>query len=295
VLGDWLGYWGHFPAPEGWGHVPAWGFATAIASRSPALAEGARVFGFVPMASHLTVRPAPHPLGFVDAAPHRADVKRIYVQYLAVEGEGDDAELVWRPLFGTAVVLDLLLDEAEFHGAGTVVLTSASSKTACGLAFLLRDQPVRTVGLTSPARRDWVRGVELYDAVLGYDELASLDAPDDAVLVDFAGDGALVHRVHDRLGAALRRSLLVGYTHRRDEAVAPPPSAEVFSAPDEIARRGRALAAPYAQAWKRFAPLAERIARLERLADGDAIVRTYRALLEGRADPGIGYVASLAP
>ena len=35
-IGDKLGYWRFFPAPEGWGHVPVWGFAEVIESRHEA-------------------------------------------------------------------------------------------------------------------------------------------------------------------------------------------------------------------------------------------------------------------
>jgi hypothetical protein len=291
VLGDQLGYWRRFPAPDGWGRIPAWGYATVTVSRAPGVAEGARVFGFVPMASHVTIRPVPHPLGFRDAAPHSADLNPIYIQYLAVDDEAEDAALVWRPLFGTSVLLDLDLGE---HGLpDTVVLTSASSKTAIGLAHLLRARPVRVVGLTSPARRAWVQELGLYDEVLGYDRLDRLDAGADVALIDFAGDWALVGRLHERLGPALRRSLLVGYTHRRGEAVAPPVSAVRYSAPAEIVRRGRSLATDYAAAWRAFAPVAERVLRIERLSGGDALVGAYRALLEGRADPGVAHIVEL--
>jgi len=58
AFGDELGYWRIFPAPERWGLLPAWGYARGLASRSPALAEGQRVYGLVPTASYLTVRPS---------------------------------------------------------------------------------------------------------------------------------------------------------------------------------------------------------------------------------------------
>lgn len=296
VLGDQLGYWRVFPAPAGWGRVPAWGYARVVASRSPGLAEGQRVFGLVPMGTELTVRPAPSPLGFVDTTAHRSELAGVYNHYLSVEGEGDDAGLVMRPLFGTSVVLEMVLGEGGFGGARTVVLTSASSKTAYGLAHLLREHAVETVGLTSAARRAWVEGLGLYDAVLRYDDVGELTAPGGALLVDFAGDRALVRRVHEQLGEALLRSVLVGYTHRRgevDEAPLPGPAPEFFFAPDEMARRGRELGPRYAAAWQGFAPVAARAMRIERITGGDELVRVYRDLLEGQADPAVGYVVSL--
>jgi Protein of unknown function (DUF2855) len=296
TFGDRLGYWRLFPAPEGWGRIPAWGYALVVASRSAALAEGRRMFGLVPMGTYVTVRPAAHPVGFVDAAPHRAELSPVYNQYLSVEGEGDDAALVMRPLFGTSVLLDLLLAEAGFEEARTVVLTSASSKTAYGLAHLLRKRPVDTIGLTSAPRRGWVEGLGLYDAVLAYEEVDDLEAPGGGVLVDFAGDQALVRRVHEQFGDALTRSILVGFTHRHlpaEEAPLPGPVPQFFFAPDEIIRRGRELGLRYAEAWRDFAPVAERTMRIERVTDGDELVRVYRELLEGRVDPAVGYVVSL--
>ena len=298
TLGDRLGYWRLFPAPAGWGRIPAWGYARAVTSRSSVLAVGRRVFGLVPMATYVTVLPAPHPVGFVDAAPHRAELSPVYNQYLSVEGEGDEAALVMRPLFGTSVLLDLVLSEAGWGGAKTVVLTSASSKTAYGLAHLLRERPVETIGLTSAARRAWVDGLGLYDAVLAYDELGHLRAPGGAVLVDFAGDRTLVRGAHEQLGGSLVRSILVGYTHwqaEADETPLPGPVPDFFFAPDEMVRRGRELAQRYAVAWEAFAPVAQRTMRIERVSGGDALVRVYRDLLEGRSDPAVGYVVSLQP
>ena len=68
----------------------------------------------------------------MDETPHRAALSRVYNQYLEVEGPGDETELVLRPLFVTSVLLDLSLGD----GVSTVILTSASSKTAYGLAHL---------------------------------------------------------------------------------------------------------------------------------------------------------------
>lgn len=111
-----------------------------------------------------------------------------------------------RPLFGTSVLLDQVLSEDEWSGARTVVLTSASSKTAYGLAHLLRKRPVETIGLTSAARHTWVEGLGLYDTVLPYDDMGELSAPAGAVLVDFTYDRALIRGVHEQLGDGLLRA-----------------------------------------------------------------------------------------
>jgi hypothetical protein len=72
-----------------------------------------------------------------------------------------------------------------------------------------------------------------------------LDATEGAVLVDFAGDRALLREVHEQLGAALERSVLVGLMHwqaEADEAPQPGPAPDFSFAPNEMARRGRGLA-----------------------------------------------------
>ncbi len=296
VLGDAFGYWGIFPADEGWGRIPAWGYSRVVASRSPDLAEGDRVFGLVPMGTHFTVRPATGRSGFADASPHRERFAPVYNHYLPVAGEGDDAALVMRPLFGTSLLLDLTLADDGLAGAETVVLTSASSKTAYGLAHLLASRPVQTVGLTSPERVEWVDGLGLYDTVLGYDEIRSVFPAGGAVIVDFAGDAAVLHALHRHLDAALTRSIRVGVTHWEaapGEAPLPGPAPELFFAPDEMVRRGRDLGTAYAAAWEGFAPVAARAMRISRVVDGDGLVRVYGDLLAGRADPAVGFVASL--
>ena len=298
IKGEELGYWRLFPAPLGWGVIPAWGHARVVGSRAPSLPEGQRVFGLVPTGTYFTVRPAAHPLGFVDAASHRAELARTYNRYLTVAGEDNETALVMRPLFVTSVLLDLLLSEMAPDRVQTVVLTSASSKTAYGLAHLLSERPVQTIGLTSAGRLAWVGSLELYDAVLAYDDLHDLRTQHGAVFVDFAGDGPIVRKVHEQLGETLTRSILVGFTHsqaKADQEPLPGPAPEVFFAPDDIARRGRELGQRYAAAWERFAPIAERTVRIERVTDGDQLVRLYLALLEGTADPAAGYVVSLDP
>ncbi len=296
VLGDELGYWRLFPADGGWGRIPAWGYARVTALRCPDVPTGLRVFGMVPMGTHLTVRPAARSRGFADTSAHRAGLSPVYNQYLPITDADSDTALVMRPLFGTAVVLDLLLAEVDFAGADTVVLTSASSRTAYGLAHLLSTRPVTVVGLTSPARRDWLTGHRLYDEVLDYDQADRVRAPGGAVLVDIAGDGDLLRRLHGRLGGSLRRSILVGFTHRRtvpDHGPLPGPAPEFFLAPDEMVRRRHELGPRYAEAWQTFAPVADRMLRVVPVTTGDQLRRTYLDLLAGHVDPAVGHVVTL--
>jgi hypothetical protein len=73
VAGDMLSYWNFFPAERGWGRVPVWGFADVVASRCDGVREGARLYGYYPMSTHLVVQPVhANDAGFIDGAAHRA-------------------------------------------------------------------------------------------------------------------------------------------------------------------------------------------------------------------------------
>src|SRR6202051_4058408 len=74
-----MSYWDFFPAEDGWGHMPVWGFAEVSASRVPELEVGTRVYGYLPPSSELLVTPArvdAH--GFIDASAHRAKLPPAY-------------------------------------------------------------------------------------------------------------------------------------------------------------------------------------------------------------------------
>ena len=61
VLGDSFRYWDFFPTQPGWGLVPLWGFADIVASDVSGVPVGGRVYGYLPSASHLIVRPGRFP------------------------------------------------------------------------------------------------------------------------------------------------------------------------------------------------------------------------------------------
>src|SRR6266436_347910 len=88
VLGDQLKYWQLFPAPEGFGNIPVWGFGDVIASRHSGVAEGERLFGYFPMATHLVIEAADvGKRSLRDAAAHRQGVAPVYNAYARVSGD----------------------------------------------------------------------------------------------------------------------------------------------------------------------------------------------------------------
>jgi len=79
VIGDMFGYWNFFPAEGDWGVVPMWGHAVVEESQHPDIAVGERVYGYLPMGTHLDVLPGKvSGSGFTDMAAHRQPMSPIY-------------------------------------------------------------------------------------------------------------------------------------------------------------------------------------------------------------------------
>src|SRR5262249_5857291 len=249
VAGDMMSYWSFFPGPAGWGRVPVWGYSDVLRSNHSELAVGERIFGYFPMSTHLVVQPDQvQPGRFVDATAHRAALPPVYNQYACASrddsysAEHEDQEMVLRPLFLTAFLLDDFIADNDAFGALTVVLSSASSKTALSLAYLLhrnRRGLVDVTGLTAAANRDFVEGLGCSDRALADDQIASLlDVP--AVFVDMAGKGGVVSAVHPRLRDQPKYSCIAGLTHweqRQPPAELPGAAPAFFFAPTQLQKR----------------------------------------------------------
>lgn len=244
VYGDRLGYWRFFPAEGNQGRIPVWGFATVRQSTVETIPEGTRLFGYLPMASHYVTRLERRPWGVVDVSPHRAELPAAYNSLVeAALGPLDDQIALLRPLFLTAFLLDDYFAENADFGAESFILSSASSKTALGLGWLLARRGVRVVGLTSPRNAGFVAGVGCYAETRTYDAFAERPVEGRAVFVDFAGDPKVVSAVHHSLGDQLMHSAVVGSTHQTDGPVGPGrlpgPRPTFFFAPERLRQRSK--------------------------------------------------------
>ena len=137
LSGDMIGYWRFFPTKEGWGRIPAMGYAEVIASTHPKVAEGTRCFGFYPMSRYLTIEPGSvNPVNITDGIAHRADIAAVYNQYSPVENDSmysadhEDQTMLMRGLFMTSFLCDDMLSDNDHYGAESILITSASSKTS---------------------------------------------------------------------------------------------------------------------------------------------------------------------
>ena len=134
---------------------------------------------------------------FTDLAPHRQSLSPFYNRYLKMDeqfgfdSKFDDHQMLYRPLFTTGFVLQDYLAVNDFFSADKIILGSASSKTALGLAFMLKklSPDVRVVGLTSAGNRDFVESTGLYSEIVSYDQIENkLDASIAHGFVDMYGD-----------------------------------------------------------------------------------------------------------
>ncbi len=311
LLGDQLKYWQLFPAPDGFGIVPVWGFGEVVASGHPLIAAGERLFGYFPMATHLVIEAADvSKRGLRDAAAHREGVAPVYNAYARVgddpayAGRRGDQQALLRPLFMLSFLVDDYLAEHAHFGAQTVILSSASSKTAFGLAHLLHTErnDVRVVGLTSPANATFVRSLGCYDEVVIYDAADTLDANSRAAFVDMAGNGRLRSALHRHYGDNLVYSGRVGLTHQdsfKDREVLPGAPPAPFFAPDHIRKRARdwgpgGIEARFGAAWQDFAPQLDRWLTIIDGRGRDAVQRVYLDTLNGRIPPDQGHMLTMA-
>lgn len=312
VFGEAMRYWDFFPAepptrggvPQG--RVPLWGFAEVEASTVPEVPEGTRLYGYLPTSSHLLVEPATvDQRGFRDGSAHRQHLPAPYNRLTttaadpAYDAAQEDLQVLYRPLFMTSFVLaDLLVDNRCF-GAEVAVISSASSKTSYGTAFLL--EGIHRIGLTSEGNRAFTESLGCYDEVRTYDEVEAI-APAPAVYVDVAGDGALRRRVHQHLAPV--HSAVVGASHHDAapdldaDGELPGGAPTFFFAPDQMRKRSEdwgpdGVEDRHAAAWARFAPVVAGWVDVVLGTGPEALQAAWLETLAGAVPPRQGHVVHL--
>lgn len=249
VVGDKIGYWKFFPAEDGWGVIPVWGFADVVQSKHPEVREGERLYGYFPMGSHLVMAPDKVKAERLqDGAAHRAGLPPVYNSYARTKAEAhydpsmDNERMLLFPLYATSFCLyDFIVDNGWF-GAQQIIIVSASSKTAIGLAMAIADDKSAPdlVGLTSAGNLGTVSKLRLYSSVHAYDDIGSIDASVPAVIVDMSGNGRILSALHGHLGDNMRYCSNVGVTHYDENEMGPNFIRErsaMFFAPGHIQKR----------------------------------------------------------
>jgi len=289
LLGEQARYWDLFPAEPGWGRIPVWGYLRVTASGVPGVEPGRRALGLVPMATRVKLRAGRvRPGTFTEQSSHRAGLSSVYNVYAWADGPADDALLVLRPVFWLSFMLD---DYLTGRPPDWVIVTSASSKAAIGLGWLLRRRGIRVTGLTSPGHAELAG--RFYDEVLTYDAVSGLDGAG-AVLVDIAGNGPVRDRVRARLGPRLAQTVVAGSTHQADGV-----HAGMFSAPERITERAGELGWPelerrFSTALAGFAGSSATWLKIEYARGLDGAARVYERVLGGVVAPDRAHVVEPA-
>lgn len=253
VMGEKLRYWQFFPPhgtdPDQWGLIPVWGFARVTESRNDHIHIGERLFGYLPPADLLKIRPEKiSSTSLIDGSAHRADLPPSYNMYRRVDTEAatdstfDQERMLLSPLYITAFCLHDMLQSNNWFAAEQIVIGSASSKTSIGLAYALIEDPhaPTSIGLTSTRNLPQVETLGLYEQTVAYDQLSAIDATKPTVIVDMSANGEMLGSLHQHLGDNMKFCSNVGLTHWQ----AQPPGAgfiaersEMFFAPGHIQQR----------------------------------------------------------
>jgi hypothetical protein len=303
--GDFLDYWGFFPTEDGWGRLPVMGFGIVTASANADIAVGTRYFGFFPAADHHVVLASATTGGFIDIGAHREKHAMAYRSFDRVSdtaSENDHAYLLLRGLFVTSYLAEDFLFDNGMYGAGQIVVSSASSKTAIAFAHRVRARGnTHCIALTSAANVDFVKKVNLYDEVATYDDIASLADWAPTVYVDMAGNVTVTAQVHEHFGESLMYSCAIGATHwdqggSKKGLVGPVP--QFFFAPSQIAKRGKewgrdVLNERMDTALETFITDSRRWMKIEESRGADALASVYDQLVSGASNAEAGHIISL--
>jgi hypothetical protein len=311
-----LRYWSFFPTgAEGWGHMPAWGFANVVESTVDGVAVGERYYGYWPIADHVVMQPVRvGERGFYDGTPHRLELTSAYNQYqristdTAYRAADESYQALLRPLFITSFMLADFLEDNNFFDAKQIVVSSASSKTAYGTVFCFQDLAgTALVGLTSGGNMKFVEGLGCYDRAVNYKDVESLDKNLPTLYVDFSGDNTLRQRVHEHFGTKLVYSCYAGSAQSHDHLSKAPeipgPKPQPYFAPYQIKKRNADWGP--AEVTRKFNEA--QLAFIRRVSDAQqpwmgvkehaglaAAQELVDALVGNRIDPKDGHVVVLA-
>ncbi len=233
VAGDTIGYWQFFKTTEDenslWGCIPVWGFGKVIESNSVEINIGERLFGYFPPANMLSLKPIKiTDQSFSDGKDHRRDLPAVYNNYIRLSGDADyESEMdnirsLLFPLHITSFCICDALEEKDYYGAEQILIVSASSKTAIGLAQGLEEasSSPSIIGLTSQKNLDFVKNLGCYDEVITYDEISSVNFQNKSVIVDMAGSREILGTLHGSLRDNMLKCLTVGMTHWDNDVTA---------------------------------------------------------------------------
>lgn len=324
IAGDSLGYWRFFPTQEllaenseansHWGRLPVMGFADVVASANSQIEVGERVWGFMPMATHVKILAGRiHNGGFSDISPYREGLAPLYSAFERVKSNpfysarNEDFEILVRGLFTTSWLVDDYMDDNQYFGASQYLITSASSKTSIALAFSIKQRgKCPAIGITSANNMQFVESLGCYDHVISYDEVSSLNSDIPSIVVDMAGSKKTLTAIHCHFNEQLRYSCRIGATHHSEMLPADLTSANdlpgavptFFFAPTQLKKRvtdwgQNETMKQIGLSLLSYIEFCRTIVTIHHTTDKDELNAIYQEVLSGKADASIGQIVSL--
>ena len=305
AFGEVMRYWDFFPASDGWGRVPMWGFATVAESKADGVKPGQRVYGYVPASNAFIARKVSTAgLAFRDNAKSREGLSPFYNTYIFTTDDPayttgtEPQQMLFRPLFATGWWLADLINRHDASPTSALI-TSASSKTSLAMAWALNalDKPIETIGLTSVSNVPFTEKTGLYARTVAYNDISSIKVDAPTSLTDMRGSPQIVSAVHTALESELAASITVGATDwEADRTPVPIPGVQpdFFFAPDYIAKRikeeGPEISARMTADMVQFYGDSQAFITPTTSQGHDAIDAAWQQCLEGKVTPDTGLI-----
>ncbi|WP_076536643.1 DUF2855 family protein [Shewanella sp. UCD-KL21] len=319
ITGDSLGYWRFFPTEKNaeqaqWGQLPVMGFAEVVASNNQQIRVGERVWGFVPMASHLKIIAGNiNSSGFSDRNPCREGLAPVYSRFDRVASNpfykqtNEDFDILLRGLFTTSWLVDDFMFDNHYFGAEQYLITSASSKTSIALAFAIkRRNDLPTIGITSQSNCQFVAALGCYDQVISYQQITSLQLNTASILVDMAGSKTILTAIHQHFADKIKYSCLIGATHHQDINIndnfkhdaLPGAVPTFFFAPTHIKKRTLDWGASQTMqqinlSLLQYIEFCRSKITINHTDNINQLETIYQQVLAGKTDPSVGQIVSL--
>ncbi|EFI28166.1 hypothetical protein CC1G_14193 [Coprinopsis cinerea okayama7 len=227
-------YFDFHPAPtpeleKTHGLIPVWGFGTVVVSKHPKIPVGERVYGYFAPSKYLVVPVSPSDVNkyaFYVPRPRLPEDRRPYNQIqrcgsdpmYAPGLEAENLTMLYRPLFWTSYWCEDWLHSTGCYQPSaqfnlSILISSASSKTAFCLAYLIRKRiksgelkNVKIIGLTSKRNVTFTQKLGLYDEVYEYNTFRQGKAFQGEkerqwIYVDVAGNDKLNDQVREHFSS----------------------------------------------------------------------------------------------
>ena len=307
VLGEKLGYWNFFPVNKPYGIIPVWGLAKVVFSIYENISIGDRYYGYFPMSTYIKLNPERiTSYGFTDGSSHRKLLPSVYNNYANVSQmveEKIEYHPIIKPLFLTSFLNYYFLKDENFFNAEQIILTSASSKTALSLAYLLNENQSKDkkniIGITSKKNFEFVETVKFYDQVVSYSDIKSEIKKNKSLIIDFSGNSDFLNKISNYLGCLLKYICLIGladWSSKMDFKTLS--NAKFFFAPDHAEKRYKLMGVKEttllgATKMEDFINVIKSWMKLTYIRDSKALEKIYIEILKGNLDPTKGYLVRL--